>query len=343
MGFLVLIPRCIRRRSNRIARNCIHQITRQLPQRSLRSLASRNATGSAKKDRPAGHTFAQARARVARSLPRCGTSAIAGRYMPSISGGSLESRAIRNFKSNSQAVADLMHFDDKVLQFIMAPLEGWAERVKRADLDITNARMRPDNIVQIIKTVRSNQSLRRYYEEMYNQCIVLMVSYFAAATREIFIDNIALAISFDNSAVLEEELRLTVEQFTTLDGDPNRYAGAALADKKDMSFQDMQCIDRGFRKYFDFAPPRGEVSHDIALAQACRNAIVHAGSVADEKLIRQLRPLKPRRIKESIEIGEQIQFAPEEILAVQKAMLEYLETLNAGLAQRQFQPVMERN
>jgi hypothetical protein len=165
-----------------------------------------------------------------------------------------------------------MHFDDKVLEFMLAPLEGWADRVNRADLDITKARMRHDNIVQIIKTVRSNQSLRRYYEQMYNQCILLMVSYFAAAAREIFTDNLAMAISFDNATVLEEELRLTVEQFTTLDGDPNRYVGAALADTKDMSFQDMQSIDRGFRKYFDFAPQEAKLvmtspSHRRAVTQ----------------------------------------------------------------------------
>jgi hypothetical protein len=168
---------------------------------------------------------------------------------------------------------------------------------------------------------------------MYNQCVVLMVSYFASATRDLFIDHIADAVAAGNAKVLEEELRLTVEEYTSLDTDPARFVGAALADKKDMSFQDMQSIERGFRRYFDFSPPKDAVTNDIILAQACRNAIVHAGGTADDRLIRQLRSAAPRGIKPVITANEQIQFSPEEIDAVQSAMMEYLLRLEAGLKQ----------
>lgn len=88
----------------------------------------------------------------------------------------LRTRSVENFRANVRAVEQLRSFDDNVLQFIIAPLEGWAERVKRGKFEITNPHLRPDHIVSTIRDIRSNESLRLYYEEMYNQCVVLLVS-----------------------------------------------------------------------------------------------------------------------------------------------------------------------
>ena len=38
----------------------------------------------------------------------------------------------------------------------------------------------------MVRDIRSNDSLRTHYQTMYNQCVVLLVSYFASAVQQVF-------------------------------------------------------------------------------------------------------------------------------------------------------------
>ena len=54
-----------------------------------------------------------------------------------------------------------------------------------------------------------------------------------------------------------------------------------LIAKHDISFQDMQSIARTFKDYVGVSVLRGSTMNDVIVAQAYRNAIVHAGGQTD--------------------------------------------------------------
>ena len=62
----------------------------------------------------------------------------------------------------------------------------------------------------MLERIKQNESLCPYYEAMYNQCLVLLVSYSGSAVRELFIDAAAAAIEAGTrSDLLDAELRIT--------------------------------------------------------------------------------------------------------------------------------------
>ena len=67
--------------------------------------------------------------------------------------------------------------------------------------------------------------------------------------------------------------------------------------------------------------PRDAVVNNIVVAQACRHVIVHAGSIADRRLVKQVAQALPRDVKQDIREGQPIQFEPDELPMIGSAML----------------------
>jgi hypothetical protein len=131
---------------------------------------------------------------------------------------------------------------------------------------------------------------------------------------------------------LKEELRLSVAALHSAIGDLKDSVPDLLIQSKDISFQDMQSISRTFRTYLQIDIQKDEIANDIILGQACRHVIVHTGGVVDEKLLRQVSGAKPRRVKENLRLGENVQFAPEEVERVAEAMRAYIGSLSSKVA-----------
>lgn len=135
----------------------------------------------------------------------------------------------------------------------------------------------------------------------------------------------------DNRDIMGEELRITVEDLIEVTSDVPRYVGIALSERKDMSFQDMQSIARGFGRYFGYVPARDERVNNIIVAQACRHAMVHAGGIVDDRLVRQVQSANPRTVKPTLTVGSQIRFSPEEIDEIGRSMQWYIQDLADAL------------
>jgi len=219
-----------------------------------------------------------------------------------------------------------MRFDDMVLEYIIVPMQRLAERQTTGR--IMNPRHRVDRLLGMVKGIKQNASLRPRYAAMYNQCLVLLVSYFASATRSLFID--AVVASIDSGAsddLLDAEVRLTPRDVREGSGTTSQILAEAIADAKEMSFQDMQSVDRAFRRYFGVTLEKGQMINDIIVGQACRHAIVHAGAEVNRRLLAQIRAATPRTVKPSLEEGAAIEFSRSEVRAVMKEMLKYLRDM----------------
>lgn len=240
-------------------------------------------------------------------------------------------KVVGDFDRNVQSVYELANFDRFIMDFAI-------EQVSRL-----NARLSPrfanpadngEHTLQALRNVRQNDSLRHNYRTIANQGVVLLVSYFGSAVADIFRSAVPLALSRgDRPQLLREELRLTLDELVAFRTEPDTL-GDLFATKKDISFQDMQSIARAFKDYIGVDLPRDTIVNNIVVAQACRHVIVHAGSIADRRLVRQVAQALPRDVKQNIREGQPIQFEPDELIMIGSAMLTYAKRLAAAVDDR---------
>jgi hypothetical protein len=183
--------------------------------------------------------------------------------------------------------------------------------------------------------VRANDSLRPQFETIFNQCDVLLVSYFGATTQDIFRACLPDRVSRSRDRkFLKQDLKITFADLQENDFDLTIRFADLFIDSRDISFQDMASINRAFAEFIGYDPPRSDHVRNIVLAQACRHAIVHSGGVVDSRLVRQVSEATPRQVKSRIQEGEQIQFRPDEIEQVGASMLRYVDDLVDGVQRR---------
>jgi hypothetical protein len=236
-----------------------------------------------------------------------------------------------SFRSNVESVYKLMNFDRVVMDFALQNVEALHER-----LQSTSAADRPwlnaEHTVAALKRVRQNDSLRLQYRTIFNQCDVLLVSYFAATTGDLFKACLPerLRRSKDKK-FLKQDMKVTFADLKENEFDLIDRFAELFIEGRDISFQDMGSIARAFGDFIGFEPPRTDHVNNIIAAQACRNAIVHAGSIADRRLVRQVQDAHPRQVQLDIQEGQLIEFRPEEVEQVGTSMQSYIGDLVDGL------------
>jgi hypothetical protein len=210
-----------------------------------------------------------------------------------------------NFADNVAIVEKLMKFDEAIASFCLSALRKTDDGLKSIGYD-KHPSFSVKPMIKQIENIRDNDSLEHNYEIMFNQCVVLLVSYFGSAIEDLF--GASLKYKIDNKELgkkLEgEEIKLTVGQLVY---DKNIVDLFIL--KKDISFQDMQSISRAFVDYIGVDEiPRDKVVNNIILSTACRHGIVHDGSIANKKIMVQIKTANPRDLKEDIKFNEAIRF-----------------------------------
>jgi hypothetical protein len=233
-------------------------------------------------------------------------------------------RAQSSFDANLQSVLDLVNFDHVILDTCLSHLNALSEKLEQHHR-LANPYLSARNTIQLITAIRDHDSLRTKYEAMFNQALVLQVSYFASAIHQLFRASLAHFLAhFTDTRIQREEIRFSVEELRTMDYDLRDRIANIIISKKDYSFQDMQSINRAFEECYKFTPNRDANVDNIILAQACRHVIVHAGSIADERMVRQLSNATRRTVKATIIAGKHIQFTPAEIELVGASMRNYV-------------------
>jgi hypothetical protein len=244
---------------------------------------------------------------------------------------------LETFARNRQAVRDLLHFDEIVLKLVMHNLEALNERWKqylRRESSNPQVKVNPkytaDDLLKLLANIRDNDSLGGQYRAMHNQCLVLLVSFFSSSTRALFRALVVQELQRSNAEILRERLQFTVADLCADEPPLSELVADALEESKNISFQDMKSIGRAFETVLGKEPVRDLEVNDIIVAQACRHAIVHAESRADERLLKQIANATPRLLKVNLTVGQEISFTEEEIDMVATAMNTYLMKTVAG-------------
>src|SRR6478672_7606555 len=82
------------------------------------------------------------------------------------------------FAENLRLVQQLIDFDHVVLD---TAITNMARLQQELDSRNAHAADRIGNTVQVLRNLRANDSMRRHYSAIYNQCLVLIVSHFSSA------------------------------------------------------------------------------------------------------------------------------------------------------------------
>lgn len=227
------------------------------------------------------------------------------------------------FRANVESVHKLMDFDDLVLEYSIKSIDELCKRLKKAK--IVNPLLTAEKTLKQLKVIRQHKSLRAHYQEIFNQGVVLLVSYFGSVLQDLFEEAVVFSLSQGGQEkLLKEELRMTVAELKHKEFDLKRHVGEFLISSKNISFQDMQSIRRAFGDYLKADPGKDKIVNNIILGQACRHVIVHYGAVVDGRLINQLRDAVPRTLKLSLEENAKVEFVPKEVKTLGADMLKFV-------------------
>lgn len=236
-----------------------------------------------------------------------------------------------DFARQVTSVHQLLEFDTLVLDHLVGGIGGIAERLEKQSHNIAANDVR--NRLSALKQIRSASSLRGSYQTIFNQCVVLLVSYFGATVGDLFRTAVesSLASGVDVPVTKQE---IAFSWLTLRKSDVSleeMIAGRIVSDQK-ISFQDMGGIAKAFDDNLGIRIEANEDRNDVILGQAARHVIVHTGGVIDRKMVNQVKNCVPRRLKQSLELGQGIQFDPEEVKLLGRSMHSYVEHISSKTA-----------
>jgi hypothetical protein len=175
---------------------------------------------------------------------------------------------LETFKRHTSDVDRLMAFDREVMQIAVATVEELHNRLVKQQR-IENEQLNGARALQILRGIRDNETLKPRFSLILNQAIVLLVSYFGSAVEDIFCYAVNASLRGNSSSRLKkEELKLTVAELLEAVANSDGDVAALFIEKKDLSFQDMQAIQRAFRDYVGVDMGKDTTVNNIILAQA---------------------------------------------------------------------------
>lgn len=241
---------------------------------------------------------------------------------------------VSTFKGHIEAVERLMNFDRDVLDIAITQLSDLRDRLKQHH-KLDNPQLTAERTLEILRGIRQHDSLRPRYSAIFNQALVLLVSYFGSTVHDLFRQGIERVLDGGlECPLLAEGLRITMRDVRDTGLSLRQCAPDLFIQAKDISFQDMQSIVRAFGDHLEVRIERCSGMNDIIVAQACRHVIVHCGGLADDRLVKQVNNANPRDIKRTIDVGAEIQFTDIEVSAVGAKMLEFLQAMTDALEKR---------
>jgi hypothetical protein len=240
-------------------------------------------------------------------------------------------RSIDTFRTNVLSVNELARFDRVILDIAIDGIEKVATTLLE-EHKLYNVSRIPHNRALALRNVQKNDSLKAHYEAMFNQCVVLLVSYFGSALHDLFRDAAKHAfLTHMDVPATREEIKIAWRDFVGTTTENAEAFTDLLIAQRDISFQDMQSIARAFTTHFEIHIQRTATINDIILGQAARHVIVHNAAVINDRMLKQLSGATDRHLKPQLSAGEKISFTPEEINALGSVMMSYLEDVERRL------------
>ncbi len=246
---------------------------------------------------------------------------------------------LSNFDSQVENVAKLMNFDRELLSIVIKSVSDLRERLRGVH-GLDNATLDATRTLEQLRVIQKNDSLRPSYETIFNQGLVLLVSYFSSSVQDLL--KLALASAIDAGTdpnLMKEELKFSLRDLSDRNFDLQDAIPDLLILAKDISFQDMQSISRAFNNHLGIAIEKDEAVNNIILAQGCRHVIVHGGALVSERLLKQVAKASPREVMPALTLNDRVQFSEREVLLVAQYMKKYLKVVAQKVQQKYRIPI----
>lgn len=255
-----------------------------------------------------------------------------------------ELNPVEEFNDGLEKVRSLLSFDEEVLSVSIEHLENLVRPWSISRQPEIKAKAQGlQAVIQTLKNSRNEGRLKPKFQIIANQGVVLLVSYFSAALFNLFRRNVvwSLIVGLANEQSQDFEVKVQAKRLSqTMD---RLEIGGLIAEKQGYSFQNMEDICKAFESHFGVAlrdkdlPKNSPIiitRNNVQLALACRNVIVHQGTVIDEKFIRQLKNANPRTLLSKIKKQEAVNFTFAEVNVVAEEMKKLLEYISTDLQNR---------
>jgi hypothetical protein len=236
------------------------------------------------------------------------------------------------FKQDMESVRSLARFDRIVVDTLHSQLSSLKALVDKHQPELKGIQRRLEPTCKLLSTVRDHSSTILSYRTIYNQCIVLQVSYFAAALEDVFVHFVGKCLRDGNAdRIWHQDIKAKVKDVW----DGREQIEACLAEQiissSGISFQDMKSIRRAFRDFLGADDrEKDECVNDIIIAQAARHAIVHSAAKVDRHLLNQVRNAIPRTLFPDIGKQNELAFSIPDIELVGNRMIQFLERVLAS-------------
>jgi hypothetical protein len=235
------------------------------------------------------------------------------------------------FHTSAKSVLELLDFDRVIIALAVDGLRNVASHIERS-YNLPAAVITLNNRAEMLEQVRKGDSLRPKYETIFNQCVVLLVSYFDSAVHGVFRCAVIEALRTDIAVpVKSEKLSVSWSALEQTHGDRERIFADLLVAQKNISFQDMQSVVRTFKDLLNITLPRTTHTDNIILGQAARHAIVHARAIVDDRMVNQVAAAKLRTLKPEVVHMAELRFTPEEVNELSVSMTVYVQDLCSAL------------
>lgn len=237
--------------------------------------------------------------------------------------------AVSIFKANAESVHRLATFDRIVLDMALAGMRDTQEWLRKANVD--NPTIPLFRATKQLEQIQEHGSTSLLYQEVYNQCLVLLVSHFESAARDLYRNTIRHAIAGRKSPALENiVIKIPLSELSG--NDPQeRLVELHIEQAQGLNFQDMQSIVRAFGPFTKDWRRDPQCTNDLIFSQAARHVIIHRGAVVDQKMMDQIAVANPRTIKAELTLKQRLSFSPKEIMDAGNQMAGYLQSLCAAL------------
>lgn len=237
---------------------------------------------------------------------------------------------IANFEADIVSVYNLMDFDQFIIDVPVSELKEMKAHCEKKNL--TWALQKTEKILAFLTGIRVHGSTKLSYKTIYNQCVVLLVSYFGAALEELFKLYTSLLVEQERPHWVDEEVRMPILDILESESAPSGRIGEWIVSTNNISFQDMLSTRRSFEKYLNLAFDKNEIMNNIIVGQACRHIIVHSGAQIDKRFLRQISSAVPRALKSNIPDDGEIDFTREEIRLLGQSTQTFVGSIRKGLA-----------
>lgn len=205
------------------------------------------------------------------------------------------------------AVRQMARFD----RLVLSTVESLLVTVDKAHdaAGFQNPKHRVKHVIKAVQSIQENQSLAPKYQEMYNQCAVLLTSHLTAGLTEALRIGLAACLERDRPIPLTDKLRVTAEDLRQAHADTSFGIADLILAKTDYTLQDMKSTRRAFSELLGLELDESVDMHNVVVLQNARHKIVHDGALATREFMRATAVARDAMSLDLVLIeGEKIRF-----------------------------------